>query len=80
VLQRIDRAWSRDGGGPHYVQDAVTAQADALRAWLAEGAATYVCGSLQGMAGGVHAALVEIVGEDALQAMIEDGRYRRDVY
>ncbi|WP_454758094.1 sulfite reductase subunit alpha [Cupriavidus campinensis] len=80
VLQRIDRAWSRDGGVPHYVQDAVTAQADALRAWLAEGAAIYVCGSLQGMAGGVHAALVEIVGEDALQAMTEDGRYRRDVY
>ncbi|MNK82341.1 Sulfite reductase [NADPH] flavoprotein alpha-component [compost metagenome] len=80
MLQRIDRAWSRDGCVPHYVQDAVTAQADAIRAWLAEGAAIYVCGSLQGMAGSVHAALAGITGEDALQAMTEDGRYRRDVY
>lgn len=80
VLARIDRAWSRDGGAPHYVQDAVTAHADDIRAWLADGAALYVCGSLQGMAGGVHAALTAIVGEEALQAMAEDGRYRRDVY
>ncbi len=63
------------------VQAAVAAQADALRAWLAgRGAAIYVCGSLRGMAGGVHAVLAGIVGEDALQAMSEDGRYRRDVY
>jgi len=40
----------------------------------------YVCGSLQGMAGGVDAALREILGEDRLQALQHAGGYRRDVY
>ncbi len=80
VLQRIDRAWSRDGGMPHYVQDAVRAQASLIADWVAQGAAIYVCGSLQGMAGGVHAALAEILGEARLQDMIGSGHYRRDVY
>ncbi|MFX6226173.1 sulfite reductase flavoprotein subunit alpha, partial [Acinetobacter baumannii] len=51
-----------------------------LRQWVQEGASLYVCGSLQGMAGGVALALQEILGEDALQALAEQGRYRRDVY
>ncbi|WP_342052032.1 MULTISPECIES: sulfite reductase subunit alpha [unclassified Cupriavidus] len=80
VLERVDRVYSRDGGPLRYVQDAVAAHAMALREWIAEGAAIYVCGSLQGMAGGVHAALVSIAGDEALQQMTEDGRYRRDVY
>lgn len=80
VVQRIDRAWSRDGGTPHYVQDAVVAQAASLREWVEDGAAIYVCGSLQGMAGGVHAALAGILGEARLQQMTETGHYRRDVY
>jgi sulfite reductase alpha subunit-like flavoprotein len=32
------------------------------------------------MAGGVQAALAAILGEDALDAMALDGRYRRDIY
>jgi sulfite reductase (NADPH) flavoprotein alpha-component len=39
-----------------------------------------VCGSLQGMAGGVHDALADILGEDLLEQLTADGRYRRDVY
>lgn len=80
VLQRMDRAWSRDGGAPHYVQDAVEAHGALIADWVAQGAAIYVCGSLQGMAGGVHAALSRVLGETRLQAMIESGDYRRDVY
>ena len=80
VLARVDRAWSRDGGAPHYVQDAVRAAAAEIADWVAQGAAIYVCGSLQGMAGGVHAALAEIVGEARLQQMADSGHYRRDVY
>lgn len=80
VLQRMDRAWSRDGGAPHYVQDAVRAHGADIADWVAQGAAIYVCGSLQGMAGGVHAALVEVLGEVRLQQMVETGHYRRDVY
>jgi sulfite reductase (NADPH) flavoprotein alpha-component len=62
------------------VQDLLRAQADAVRAWIARGAAIYVCGSLQGMAGGVHQALGEILGEEALAQLGAEGRYRRDVY
>jgi sulfite reductase (NADPH) flavoprotein alpha-component len=39
-----------------------------------------VCGSLQGMAGGVHDALIEALGQDALDQLDAAGRYRRDVY
>jgi sulfite reductase (NADPH) flavoprotein alpha-component len=51
-----------------------------VRAWVDDGAAIYVCGSLQGMAGGVDAALQDILGDARLQSMQRDGRYRRDVY
>ncbi|SOY69492.1 Putative sulfite reductase (NADPH) flavoprotein alpha-component [Cupriavidus taiwanensis] len=80
TLARVDHAWSRDGGAPRYVQDALRLQADGVRQWVADGAAIYVCGSLQGMAGGVHDALAGILGEDALRRLADDGRYRRDVY
>lgn len=80
VLQRVDRAWSRDGVAPHYVQDAVRAAAADIAEWVAQGAAIYVCGSLQGMAGGVHAVLIDILGDACLQRMIDAGHYRRDVY
>jgi sulfite reductase (NADPH) flavoprotein alpha-component len=51
-----------------------------LRQWVQDGATIYVCGSLQGMAGGVHDALGEVLGTATLDAMMGDGRYRRDVY
>ena len=73
-------AWSRLGAGPRYVQDAVTAQAARIAAAVADGASIYVCGSVQGMASGVHHALLAILGEDVLEAMLESGRYRRDIY
>ena len=80
VLQRMDLVFSRDGGALHYVQDAVRALAGAVRDWVGAGAAIYVCGSLQGMAGGVNEALAEVLGEEALLQLGEQGRYRRDVY
>jgi sulfite reductase (NADPH) flavoprotein alpha-component len=79
-LQGLDLAFSRDGAQRRYVQDVLREQADAVRDWVERGAAMYVCGSLQGMAGGVHAALGEILGEAALDQLGADGRYRRDVY
>ena len=51
--------WSRDAGTCRYVQDRLREAAVTVRHWLADGAAVYVCGSLQGMAAGVEAALVE---------------------
>ena len=62
------------------MQDRLRAQPEAVREWLDDGAAVYVCGSLQGMATGVEEALVDIVGAAGLEALIDEGRYRRDVY
>jgi sulfite reductase (NADPH) flavoprotein alpha-component len=84
-LQRIDLAFSRDRAGPHgtdrhYVQHLLREQAALVLNWIERGAAIYVCGSLQGMAGGVHEALTEILGSATLDQLVADGRYRRDVY
>jgi sulfite reductase (NADPH) flavoprotein alpha-component len=79
-LARLDLAFSRDQATPRYVQHLVREHAPALRKWVDEGAAIYVCGSLQGMAGGVHEALTEVLGAAALDALTAEGRYRRDVY
>ncbi|PPA75144.1 oxidoreductase [Achromobacter spanius] len=80
TLERVDTVYSRDQAQRRYVQHVLREQADALRAWVADGAAIYVCGSLQGMASGVDAALQDVLGDDALQALLHAGRYRRDVY
>ena len=79
-LQHLDLAFSRDQAQKRYVQDLLREQRERLHAWLAEGAAIYVCGSLQGMAGGVDAVLRELLGDEAVQELVEEGRYRRDVY
>lgn len=80
VLTRLDRSFSRDAGDGRYVQALVTAASDDLRTWVSRGAVIYVCGSLEGMASGVHAALEQALGAEVLLQMLEDGRYRRDVY
>ncbi|WP_394561552.1 PepSY domain-containing protein [Aquipseudomonas alcaligenes] len=79
-LQRLDLAFSRDQQEKVYVQDLLRQQAEELRRWLDDGAALYVCGSLEGMAGGVDAVLHDLLGADAVQTLVEEGRYRRDVY
>jgi sulfite reductase (NADPH) flavoprotein alpha-component len=80
ALKRLDRCFSRAAGDGRYVQDLVAGAADALRDWVERGAAVYVCGSLEGMSQGVHAALEDALGADVMLTMLEDGRYRRDVY
>ena len=79
-LQYLDLAFSRDQTEKRYVQDLLREQHERLQAWLVEGAAIYVCGSLQGMAGGVDAVLRELLGDEAVDDLVEEGRYRRDVY
>lgn len=80
LLAHADIVFSRDQEKRLYVQDRLRERADILRVWLANDAALYVCGSLEGMAGGVEAALKEIVGEEEVTRLIAQGRYRRDVY
>ena len=80
VLTRVDLVYSRDAQADRYVQDRLRSEAPRLREWVAAGAALYVCGSLEGMAAGVDAALQEILGPDSLEALRQQRRYRRDVY
>ena len=80
VLDRLDLAFSRDQGDRIYVQHRLRAAADVLEHWVGEGAAIYVCGSLEGMSRDVHAALVEVLGAETLERLTDEGRYRRDVY
>lgn len=80
VLTRLDLVFSRDQARRLYVQDRLAERAGALRDWVEQGAAIYVCGSLNGMAGGVDLALEQVLGRPALDALAAAGRYRRDVY
>ena len=79
-LNRVDLAFSRDADGGGYVQDRLRAAPDAVRAWVSLGGSIYVCGSLHGMAEGVDGALRDILGNDAVDALLGNGHYRRDVY
>ncbi|MBR7747856.1 sulfite reductase subunit alpha [Undibacterium baiyunense] len=80
VLSKLDLAFSRDQTQRIYVQDKLREQATELSQWINAGAAIYVCGSLEGMAGAVDAVLREIAGDAVIEKMREDGLYRRDVY
>lgn len=80
ALTRLDRAFSRDPGDGRYVQVLIAQNTDELIAWVDRGAAILVCGSLEGMSQGVHAALETALGADRLLELTEAGRYRRDVY
>ena len=79
-LARLDLAFSRDQAEKVYVQDRLRESAEELKKWLAEGAVIYICGSLQGMASGVDQVLNEVLGAAEVERLIEQGRYRRDVY
>ncbi|HEY0893654.1 MAG TPA: sulfite reductase subunit alpha, partial [Cellvibrio sp.] len=76
-LTELDEVYSRDGEG--YVQNVLKSKQQQLCEWLDRGAAIYVCGGVA-MGTGVHQVLVEILGENDLQQLIETNRYRRDVY
>ena len=80
ALPELDLVFSRDQPERRYVQQRILERATLLREWIAAGASIYVCGSLQGMAPAVDAALREVLGEATLEQLVIDGRYRRDVY
>ena len=90
VLQRLDAAFSRDGGARTYVQHRLLAASREVYAWLAEGGHLYVCGDAATMAPDVHAALIEIVARERswsreeaaghLRDLMAEGRYQRDIY
>lgn len=79
-LEHVDLAFSRDGAHRVYVQDCLRAAATRLRAWVDDGAAVYVCGSLAGMAPAIDAVLTDVLGRTRVERLAAEGRYRRDVY
>lgn len=79
-LERVDLVFSRDQVERRYVQHRLLESADDVRRWVNDGAAIYVCGSLQGMAPAVDAALSEVLGAGTLEELAISSRYRRDVY
>jgi sulfite reductase (NADPH) flavoprotein alpha-component len=90
VLTRLDVAFSRDQPERIHVQKRMWDARRELFAWIADGAAIYVCGDAKAMAKDVHAMLLRILadgngGEDAaaqrtLREMQQARRYQRDVY
>lgn len=80
VLSRLDLAFSRDQPQKKYVQHILAAERDALKATIAEGAVLYLCGDAKAMARDVDATLTDILGAEALEALISAGRYKKDVY
>ncbi|WP_109126802.1 assimilatory sulfite reductase (NADPH) flavoprotein subunit [Dyella sp. C11] len=89
-LDRLDLAFSRDGDAKVYVQQRIREQGRELYAWLQDGAHLYVCGDANQMAKDVHAALVDVAvthggqsheqAREWLSALLQQGRYARDVY
>ena len=79
-LERVDLVFSRDQTDRRYVQHRVLECAEDLKRWVNDGAAIYICGSLQGMAPAVDAALSEVLGAGTLEELAISSRYRRDVY
>ncbi len=80
-LTHLDTAFSRDQERRVYVQDKLLQQRERVQNWILErNAVIYVCGSIDGMAGGVEQALIDILGETTLDQLRQDNRYRRDVY
>lgn len=79
-IERLGLAFSRDQAKSVYVQHKLLAAADSLREWIEAGASIYVCGSLAGMAPGVDGVLRQVLGDAAVENLLSEGRYRRDVY
>jgi sulfite reductase (NADPH) flavoprotein alpha-component len=80
TLVRMDLVFSRETAPKTYVQHLVAEEGAEIGRWVRErGASILVCGGLE-MAAGVQEALVAILGEETLDAMTQDGLYRRDIY
>lgn len=79
-ISHCSLAFSQDQNEKRYVQHMLAEQQQQLLQWLAQGAAIYVCGSLHGMGEAVHSVLSKAIGEAGLAQLIQQGRYRRDLY
>lgn len=79
-MSRLSTAQSR-GPHPHYVQDALRAEAVEIARLIAKGARVMVCGG-RDMAAGVSTALAEILAPARLTPALlkAEGRYAEDIF
>ncbi len=79
ALARLDLCFM-DDGEQRLVQDVLRDEKSELRRWLKNGAAIYVSGSRARVGDGVGAALKRILGEESVSKLIQQFRYKSDVY
>ncbi len=73
LLTKLDLAFSRDQKEKIYVQDRIKENASELKEWLEKDAYFYICGDKQKMAKDVENILKEILGEEFLEKLEEQG-------
>lgn len=80
LIEEMDLAFSRDETASAWVQERLEEQAARLKRWLADDAVILVCGSADTMAIGVDSVLRRLLGDQAVDELLADRRYRRDIY
>lgn len=79
-LPKLDRVFSQCPSRPAYVQAVLSAEAETLKSWVADGACIMVCGSRHGMAAAVDDMLRAVLSDYLVDLLGKHGRYLRDVY
>jgi sulfite reductase (NADPH) flavoprotein alpha-component len=90
LLTKLDVAFSRDQKEKIYVQDRIRQNSSEIYHWLEKGAYFYICGDKENMARDVENTLLTIIesegkktkeqAQEYLSALVEQGRYLKDVY
>lgn len=90
ILTQINTAFSRDSDTRVYVQNKLWEKKEELMQWIENGAIIYICGSKDPMSKDVDDMLLNIFHDKwktgkkeaskYLEALIESGRYKKDVY
>lgn len=80
LLTKIDVAFSRDQEEKIYVQDRILQNSEEFKKWVENGAYVFICGDKEGMAKGVEASIVEVLGASGFDKLKEENRLLLDVY
>jgi len=80
MIKKLNVTFSRDHQSRVYVQHKLADEAELLTQWVNRGASIYVCGSVVGMAPAIDQVIRATLGDQRVDELISDGRYRRDVY
>jgi len=87
VLSKLSVCFSREEGGPKYVQDVLKENKEHVVTWLLDREAfIYVCGDAKGMAKGVKEVVEQLVEEEKgdgveyVKNMIETKKYKEDIW